>query len=175
MPTAMALMTAFGKRRPKTPFSTKPDQRKNGNEPELLHRLVLKRTDLVDFECLAIFEDRQDDGQAHGGFGRGDHHHEETENVPVDLFELVGKRDEAEIHGVEHQLDGHEHSNDVAAEQESGDAEREQNRAQDQIPGERNALRDGNVAALVDLLARQHDGAQNRDQDQDAGDFKGQQ
>ena len=51
---------------------------------------------------------------------------------PSTLFELVGERYKAEIHSVQHQLNGHEHSDDIAPVQEARDAEAEQDRAQDQ-------------------------------------------
>ena len=41
---------------------------------------------------------------------------------PSTCLQLVGERDEAQVHGVQHQLDGHEHGDDVAAEQEAGHA-----------------------------------------------------
>ena len=56
-----------------------------------------------------------------------------------------------------------------------GDAEREQNRAQDQIPGERRGFGKRKRRHLVDLLSGEHDRADDRDQDQHAGDFKRQQ
>jgi hypothetical protein len=51
--------------------------------------------------------------------------------------------------------------------------QREQDGAEDQIPGNGNA--GGQRRHLLDLLLRQDDRAQNRDQDQHAGDFERQQ
>src|SRR5580704_18827609 len=50
---------------------------------------------------------------------------------------LIGKGDEGEVDGVEHELNRHEHGDDIALDQEPDDAEREEHSAQKQIPGER--------------------------------------
>src|ERR1022692_1475468 len=42
-------------------------------------------------------------------------------------------------HFARHQLDRHEDRDDVAAQEESGDAQGKQHRAKDQVPGERHA------------------------------------
>jgi hypothetical protein len=74
---------------------------------------------------------------------------------------------------VEHQLNGHEDGDNIAPQQESQDAQREQNRTEDQVPGRRNsAAKD--PAVSIDLL-RASTMAQNGDQNQDAGHFKGEQ
>jgi len=59
--------------------------------------------------------------------------------VTIDLPEAVGERDETQVHGVEHQLDGHEHRNQVAPEEEAGHAQAEQHGAQHQVPAQRHA------------------------------------
>src|ERR1041385_5558380 len=101
---------------------------------------VLHRVDLVDIQGLTVFENRQDDCQADGGFGRGDYHYEEGDEVAVDLLPAIGKRDEAEVHGVEHQLDRHEHGDDVAPEEKAGDTQGKQDRTEDEVPGNGNAV-----------------------------------
>src|SRR4051812_41978194 len=101
---------------------------------------VLHRVDLVDIERLTVFVNRQDDRQSDGGFCGGYYHHEECDEMAVDLLPAIGKRDEAEVHGVEHQLDRHEHGDDIAAEDKAGDAERKQDRAQGEVPGNGNSV-----------------------------------
>src|SRR5271154_5005021 len=103
-PTAIALVTGLESRRPKRPLSANPMRGKIGMSQSCI--LVSERTDFVDFEGLAIFENRENDRQSDRGFRGGDHHHKEAENMPVHMFELVGKSDEAQIDGVQHQLNG---------------------------------------------------------------------
>src|SRR5438874_7995563 len=61
-----------------------------------------------DVERLPIARNQDDDSQADGGFRRGDHNHKQHKNLSVELAERLAKRDERQIHRVEHQLDGHE-------------------------------------------------------------------
>src|SRR5271156_4702432 len=46
----------------------------------------------------------------------------------------MGKGHEGEIDSVEHQLDGHEDSDEAALDEEADDSERKQERREDQIP-----------------------------------------
>ena len=97
------------------------------------------------------------------------HHHKETEDVPVHLFELVREGNEGQIHRVEHQLDGHENGDDVAPINKARHSQPEQNGAENQVPSGRYR-----VVHHLNLLPRKHDRAQNSDQDENRGDFKGQ-
>ena len=72
------------------------------------------QVDLVDVQGLARAEERDDDGEADGGLGRGDDHDEEDEDLAVDLVPHVGEGDEGQVDGVEHQLNRHEDRDDVA-------------------------------------------------------------
>src|SRR5690349_19951410 len=96
---------------------------------------VLHGADFIDIEGLTILANREDDGEADGGFGGRDYHHEEGDEMAIDLLPAIRKRDEAEVHGIEHQPDRHEHGDDVAPENKAGDAERKQNRDYGEIPG----------------------------------------
>src|ERR1700722_16445361 len=80
---------------------------------------VFHRTDVVDIQCLPILEYRQDNRQAYGRFRRRYYHDEEGEQVAVHLLVLIGKCDEAQVHGVHDQLNRHEHSDDAAPEHEA--------------------------------------------------------
>src|SRR5579864_4128752 len=128
-PMANTLIIDFGIRRPNRPFIRKPRKGRIGISQRYMMS-VLHRTYVVDQECVAILENRQDDGQANRSLSRRYHHHEKAEDMAVHLLQRVGKRDEREIHGVEHQLDGHENRNDVAAIDEARHTEPEKNRAQ---------------------------------------------
>ena len=71
------------------------------------------RSTLSDWRlCASSDHDRQ----AHGRFRRRHHDHEENENQAVQLVVRARECHEREIHGVEHQLDGHENRDDVALE-----------------------------------------------------------
>ena len=80
---------------------------------------------------------------------------------------LVREGDEGQVDGVEHQLDGHEDGDDVALDEKGGDADREEDGAEDEVVG------DGTPRSV--LLSRQRDSAEDSDEDEDRGDFKGQQ
>src|SRR5579872_596958 len=159
---AMALMSAFEKRRPRIPLIKKPargsagmsqsccirknrfqqrrrDRKKTAKAASRLRGSVLHRVHFVHIQRFTVFEYRQDNGQSYGRFRRGNHHYEKRENVPVDLFELIGKCDEAQVDGIQHQLDRHEYGDDAFSKQKPGDAQCEQDGAQNQIPGQRDA------------------------------------
>src|SRR5579884_1799525 len=169
-PTATALITGRIRRRPKMPLIRKPSSGSSGISQRYM--LVFHGTDFVDLQRFTVLEDSKNDGQADGGFRRGDHHDEEGKDLPIHLFEMPREGDKAQVHGVEHQLDGHEDGDDVAAEEEAGNAEAEENGAEDEIPVHRHAAAGGH---LIELLPREYDGAENSDQDEDRGDFERQQ
>jgi len=130
----------FRKAASKNAVDQKADERKERYEPEL-HQdsvLVLHRIDIVDVQRAAILEYRQNDRQTHGRFGRRHHHYEEGQQVSIHLLPLIRKGDEAQVDCVEHQLNRHEDGNDIAPEEETGNTQREQDRAQRKEPGNRN-------------------------------------
>ncbi len=116
----------------------KADEGQERDEPQMkavVHSFI--RFDLVDVERVPGAEDGDDDGQAYGGFSRGHHHDEEDEDLPADLMPLVREGDEGQVDGVEHQLDRHEDGDDVALDEEGGNAEREEDGAEHEIVGDR--------------------------------------
>src|SRR5881227_3313532 len=54
---------------------------------------------------FAIAEHRNHQSQADRGFRRGDHEHEEHEDLAADLPMLIREDDESQVHGVQHNLD----------------------------------------------------------------------
>ena len=68
-------------------------------------------------------------------FGGRDREREEHDHLAVDVVELVGERDEREVHRVEHQLDAHEHHEHVAAHEHADRADGEEHRRQHQVVG----------------------------------------
>ena len=77
-----------------------------------------------------------------------------TKIWPLHLVPLIGKGDEGEIDGVEHELNGHEDGDEVALDEKADDAERKEHGAEKQIPGERNVvLKEAHFSAVLSVLA----------------------
>src|SRR5579871_687236 len=132
-PTATALTTDFEARRPKRPLIRKPMKGKIGMSQSAMGS-VLHRADVVNHEGFAVLEHGENDGEAHRSFGRRYNHHEEAEDMSVHLLERVREGDKGQVHGVQHQFDGHEHGDDVTAIDEPRYAQTEQDGAEDQVP-----------------------------------------
>src|SRR5581483_6078238 len=117
------------------PVERGAQQGQRHDDPEMIeywHSLELEQVHALDVQRLAVVSDHDDDGQAHGRFGGRHHDDEENENHAVKLVVRAGKGHEREIHGVEHQLNGHEDGDDVALKHHTHHAEAEQNGAQHQ-------------------------------------------
>src|SRR5262249_16049354 len=91
------------------------------------------------------------DRQPHGGFGRRNHHDKEHEDVAAEgndvraacqpgrmRVPVVREGHKTQVHGVQHQLNRHKDGDDVALEQKAEHAQREENRAQDEVPRQGN-------------------------------------
>src|SRR5579859_5263304 len=98
-------------------------------------RLELHQIYVFDVQRFPVARNHHDNGQAHGGFGRGHDNHKENKNQAVKLIEFAAEGDECKVDGVEHQLDGHENRDDVALEHKSDDAQAEKHGAQNQVIG----------------------------------------
>src|SRR5207248_9530666 len=98
-------------------------QRISSNRASAVQGCELDQVHAFDVERWSIASDQDDDSQADGGFRRGDHNHKQNKNLSVEFAERLAKRDERQIHRVEHQLDGHENGDDVAFENEREHAE----------------------------------------------------
>jgi hypothetical protein len=97
--------------------------------------LILQQVDLVNVKGLARAIDGDDDSQPDGGFGCGDDHDEEDEDLSGDLMPHMREGDEGEVNGVEHELNRHEDGDDVAFDKEAGDADGEEDGGEDQVVG----------------------------------------
>src|SRR5437868_5002368 len=117
-PTAKVLINAFGIRRPNRPFARNPSSGKIGMSQRYMMS-VLHGINVVDHQGGAILKYSKNDGQSHRSFGGGDNHYEKAVDVSIHLLELIRERHEAQVHRIEHQLDGHENRDDVAAKDES--------------------------------------------------------
>src|SRR6187401_616563 len=83
-------------------------------------------------------EQRDDDREADGGLGGGDGHHEERDDLAVDVAGETPERHEREVHGVQHDLDREQDGDQVTAQEHTRRADGEQDRRDDQIVTERN-------------------------------------
>src|SRR5216684_2436098 len=158
-PMAIRLMIGFDIRRPNKPFSRKPSSGNTGINQRYMS--VLHRTNIVNHQRSTILKNCQNNRQPHRRLGRSHHHHEEAEDMSVHLFQRVGESDERQIHRVEHQLDGHENRNNVAAINETRHSKSKQYRAEYQVPTRWHASRH-----CSNLLSRKYDRTQNSDQNQ---------
>ena len=143
---------------------------KKRNEPEELGRhdfLVLHQVDLVNVERLPRPEDGDNDRQPDCGFGGSHNHYEEHEDLSGNSVPTVCERYKGEVYSVQHQFNRHEDGDDVAPDQKSCNADREQDCGQYEISGE------GHFKVhLLLLLTGQNNRTKDRHKDQNAGDFK---
>src|SRR3954453_18398154 len=138
-PMATTFISVFENRLPNRPFRRKPTSGKKGMSQRCMTgSLELHGIDFINLESATVFEDGENDCEADGGFRGSNHHYKERVDVTVDSAQMVGKRYKAQIHRVEHQLNGHEDRNDAFSVQESSHTQREQHCTQQQIPGQRN-------------------------------------
>src|SRR3954471_2925773 len=91
-------------------------------------RSVLEEVGVADRGGAPGPVDRHDDRQSDHDLRRGDDHHEERDDLPVEGAGGPGERDQREVDRVEHQLDAHEHDDRVAADQHADRAHGEQDR-----------------------------------------------
>src|SRR5690606_39072575 len=113
----------------------------------LLERVIsicgsaLQRIDFADIDGAAGTEQGHQDRQADRGLGRGHGHDEEHEQLPGGIAQLAREADEVDVDRKQHQLDRHQQDDDVlAVEEDAGDADAEQHRAQREVMAQRQAL-----------------------------------
>src|SRR5581483_193187 len=97
--------------------------------------LSLESCHVVGGRARTSAHEGDDDPEADHDLGRRDDEHEEDDDLPADVVERTGERHEREVHGVEHQLDAHEHDERVAADHEPDRTDREQQRPEHEVPG----------------------------------------
>src|SRR5690606_22271226 len=99
--------------------------------PALTGASPAQQVEAADVDRLEVAEDRDDQRQSHGGLGRRDGHHEEHEDLSLDP-DGARKRDERQVHGIQHQLDAEEQDDGVPAEHDPGRADREEDRRENE-------------------------------------------
>src|SRR6185503_16708407 len=148
IPIAHAIPTAqtgtrwarFPSRRPTTAVNRKPNRGRamiSGTSRSNISRSLAHRVVLVDQRRLLVAVDRDDDREADRRLGGGDGHDHEGDDRTVEP-ELRSRRegrerDDREVHGIEHQLDRHQHADRVPPGEEPEHPDREQQPGQDQV------------------------------------------
>src|SRR5580658_858684 len=95
---------------------------------------ALHLRELVDRGGRATAEDRDHDAESDRDLGGGDDHHEEDDGLTADVIQRAREGDESEVHGVQHQLDAHEHDERRTARQETEGADAEERGGEDEVP-----------------------------------------
>src|SRR5688572_27313119 len=93
-------------------------------------------------------EQRDDERQANRGLGSGHRHHEEGDDLAVDVAGIAPERHERQVHGVQHDLYRQQDRDQVAAQEHACRANREEHRRDDQV------MTEGNHWSLPSRLAR---------------------
>src|SRR5215210_7406371 len=122
------------------PSKTSTRLNRSDYSPFTIHHSPLLKSQnarVVHVERLAVAEDGDDNPEPHGGLGGRDRHHDEDEELPRHVSEVAGEGDERQVHGVEHQLDAHEHLDGVALDDDADHADGEQHGREREVPGQR--------------------------------------
>src|ERR1700720_245605 len=143
LPTQRPLITSFFSLRPKNSIAaavmsgnigiSQMCARKNGRCEVIGRFSPFQHVHFVREDRFAIAEKREDDTEAHSGFGSCVRDDENGENLAIDRPEVARERDKIDVHRVQDQLDGHEDDNHVAAGKHSDYADGEERKAEDEI------------------------------------------
>src|SRR5688572_28680221 len=117
---AMPPDSDFGSRWPKNALMTKPASGSSGMSASISVRLPFQCRKRVRAERLAVAEQRDHQRQAHGRLGGRDGHDEEGDDLSVDRAPVAADGDERQVDGVEHDLDGEQHRDQVAPQEHAG-------------------------------------------------------
>src|SRR5687767_6810869 len=128
--------TPLGRRRPSMALTRKPRSGNSGISASTTS--PLERPECVGVERFAVAEQRDHDCQAHRGLGGRHGHHEEGDDLAVDIAAKAPEGDERQVHRVQHDLDRQQNRDQVLAQEHAGRADREEDRRDDQVMTERN-------------------------------------
>ena len=96
-------------------------------------RSMLHGADLTDVERPTAAKNGDQNRQADGSFGGGDHDHEKCRGMADHVLLLAREGEERQVGGVQHQLDAHEHHQGIAANQNAKHPHAEQDRRENQV------------------------------------------
>src|SRR6478752_210464 len=125
----------FGNRLPTKALTRKPPNGSSGISASTSS--PLQRSKGFGVEGLAMPEQADHERQADRGFSRGNGHDEEGDDLPVDGALLAAKRDEGQVHGIQHDLDRHQQRDQVAAQEHARRADGKQQARQHQVVAQR--------------------------------------
>ena len=91
-----------------------------------MHALTLHTVHLVHVDAALGLEDLNDQCKTHGNFCRSDSDHEEHEDLSAEALEHTAECNHRQVGSIQHQLNGHEDDERVAADQNTQRANREQ-------------------------------------------------
>ena len=94
----------------------------------------LQNARLIHVQRLTIAEDGDNDSQTHRRFRGRYGHNDEHKKLSGDVLKETRKRNEGQIHSIQHQLNAHEHRDDVALDDHTRHADREKDRGERQVP-----------------------------------------
>src|SRR5213592_4290875 len=132
-PQATREMTGLGSRFPSRPFMAEPKSGSAGTSQRKSIRLPLHDVRVVHTERVPVAVDSDCNGQPDGRFCRGNHHNKEDKDLTVNLIQVAGKRDEAQVDAVQHQFDAKKNGNDIFLHDHPDSSHREEERAQNQV------------------------------------------
>src|SRR5213592_583572 len=132
-PQATREMTGLGSRFPSRPFMAEPKSGSAGTSQRKSIRLPLHDVRVVHTERVPVAVDSDCNGQPDGRFCRGNHHNKEDKDLTVNLIQVAGKRDEAQVDAVQHQFDAKKNGDDIFLHDHPDGSHREEERAQNQV------------------------------------------
>src|SRR4029077_16577665 len=102
-------------------------------------RSALHHVDVLDRDCAAVAEVDDEDRETDRSLRRGNRQHEHGEGLADEIVKKDRKRHEVDADRQQHQLDRHQHDNDVlAVHEDPEDAQREKDRSHPKIMSETN-------------------------------------
>src|ERR1700722_19184522 len=110
-------------------------------QPAITSYSPAEKIEFVGVDGLAVAEHRDDNRESNGGLGGGDRHYEDDDDLTIHRTHATAERDERKVDRVEHQFDREEHDDHVAANEYAGNANREEDRAQRHVVGDRRHVR----------------------------------
>src|SRR5688572_23422563 len=154
-PVARPPDSALGRRRPSVAWTRKPANGSSGISAS--KGSPLQRCERFGVEGFTMPEESNHQRQADSGFSSSHGHHEERDDLAVDLAELAAEGDEREVDGVQHDLHREQQGDQVAAQKHAGRADREQQPRQHQVMSDRHhcsLFRARTTAPTIDAMIR---------------------
>ena len=114
------------------PVHEESREREEGDEvEEVSHPRIESR--LFHVQRAALTEERDCEGESDRGLARGDRDDEHGEDLPGQVREPAGERDQVQVDGVQHELDRHEDREEVAPHEHAEEADREEEERDNQV------------------------------------------